>query len=258
MSIEAFTFEMDMEDQLKVAYYERWHRLMELINQLDQNDLAQLSNPFLIKALPAYRKAKRKVLFVGQETNGWDPFQTTLQTFENKDEEVQRERIVQFLQWMYEDLRYQRKYDHTPFWKGMRRLYQLISPGTGDDGFLHTELVRFDYANTRPPQIIESSIQQEYNILPEEIRALAPDIVIFLTGPYYDQRLIETFSRVGDLDESVRFESIGDLGANVLSRVVHSTLPYHSYRTYHPNYSLHYKEKTIFTSIEKVLSELMK
>ncbi|MCM3175862.1 MULTISPECIES: hypothetical protein [Paenibacillus] len=255
MSIEAFTREMDMENQLKAAYDERWYRLMELMEQLDSDDLAKLSNPFLVKVLPAYRKAKRKVLFVGQETNGWDPFQTTLQTFANDDKEIQREKIVKFLQWMYEDLRYHRKYDHTPFWKGMRRLYRVISPGVGDDGFLHTELVRFDYANTRPPHAIESLLQQEYNVLPMEISALAPDVVIFLTGPYYDNRLIETFSRVGNIDESLRFESIEDIGANVLSRVVHSTLPYHTYRTYHPNYSLHYKEKTIFVLLEKALSE---
>ena len=256
MSITMFLEERDRDEFLKVAYRECWYRLLSAIEQLEHQDLEQLSNPFLIKALPSYRKAKRKILFVGQETNGWDPFKITLETFKNKNEEYRREDCIEFLQWMYEDLRYHRKYDHTPFWKAMRRLYHAISPGEGDDGFLHTELVRFDYANKRPPKDIESLLQREYNVLPMEIEALAPEVVIFLTGPEYDDRLRETFHRVGGSGSNLNFEPVNSLKANELSRVVHSKLPYHSYRTYHPNYSLHYNEKTIFHSIEKALSEL--
>lgn len=257
MSISKYQNEFDLEFHLRAAYYECWNRLISAIEHLDINDLEQLSNPFLIKALPAYRKAKRKVLFVGQETNGWDSFKLTLDMFNHQDEEVRRENVVDFLQWMYEDLRHHRKYDHTPFWKGMRRLYQAISPGGGDDGFLHTELVRFDYANMRPPHNIESLLQREYNVLPWEIFTLAPEVVIFFTGPEYDERLRETFHRVGGSGNSLSFEPINDFKPNTLSRVVHPQLPFHTYRTYHPNYSLHYNEQSIFNPIESALHKLI-
>ncbi|GIP52919.1 hypothetical protein [Paenibacillus vini] len=257
MSINTYQNESDLEFHLRAAYYECWNRLITTSEQLALQDLEQLSNPFLVKALPVYKKAKRKVLFVGQETNGWDPFKLTLDTFKHRDEEVRRENAVDFLQWMYEDLRHHRKYDHTPFWKGMRRLYQAISPGEGDDGFLHTELVRFDYANKRPPHEIENLLQQEYNVLPMEIYALKPEVVVFFTGPDYDDRLRETFHRVGGLGKPLSFEPVKDFKVNVLSRVVHSNLPYHTYRTYHPNYSLHYNEYTVFKPIEDTLSELI-
>ncbi|MFI2857754.1 hypothetical protein ACH6EH_11475 [Paenibacillus sp. JSM ZJ436] len=71
MSISRYQVESDQEFHLRAAYYECWNRLISAINQLDNQDLVHLSNPFQVKALPAYRKAKRKVLFVGQETNGW-------------------------------------------------------------------------------------------------------------------------------------------------------------------------------------------
>jgi hypothetical protein len=81
-----------------------------------------------------------------------------------------------------------RKWDFTPFWKGMRRLYQSIAINDSDDGFLHTELVRFDLNQKRPPEHVENLLQKEYNVLPMEIRALNPDVLIFLTGPDYDDR----------------------------------------------------------------------
>lgn len=256
MSIGTYSVESNIEHCLREAYYECWNRLMSAIQQLDSKQLEQLSNPFLVKALPAYRKAKRKVLFIGQQTNGWDPLKLTLETFKNEDREVSRDNVVDYLQWMYEDFRYLRKSDHTPFWKAMRRLYQVLSPGEGDDGFLHTELVRFDYANQRPPQEIESLLQREYNVLPMEIFALAPEVVIFFTGPDYDERLCETFAGKG-AKQPLQLEPVKDLKPNVLSRVIHPSLPYHSYRTYHPKYSLQYNEEKIFSQIELTLGEVV-
>lgn len=217
MSISRYQIESDHEFHLKTAYYECWNRLISAIEQLAPQELGRLSNPFLVKALPAYRKAKRKVLFLGQETNGWDSFKTTLDAFRSQDENVRREYVIDYLQWMYEDLQYHRKFDHTPFWKGMRRLFQAVSPDDGDDGFLHTELVRFNYENKRPPEEIEDLLQREYNVLPMEITALSPEVVVFLTGPDYDNRLRATYQRVGGSGKSLSFEPVKDFGANVLS-----------------------------------------
>lgn len=44
-------------------------RMVRAVESLDEQDIRKLSNPFVIKCLPAYRKAKRKVLIVGKETN---------------------------------------------------------------------------------------------------------------------------------------------------------------------------------------------
>jgi hypothetical protein len=215
-----------------------------------------LSNPFLVKCLPSYRKANKKVLFVGQETIGWDSFRETLNTFKCGNGEEDREEIIQYLQWMYEDLRYHRKWDYTPFWKGMRRLYRSIAIDDGDDGFLHTELVRFDLNQKRPPEHVENLLQKEYNVLPMEIRALNPDVVIFLTGPDYDDRLIETFINAYATGNQLEFESIDGFKKNELTRLSHPALPFHTYRTYHPGYSLR-KEQEVFIPIEQSLISLI-
>lgn len=97
---------------------------------------------------------------------------------------------------MYEDFRIQRKSDHTAFWRGMRRLYQSISNDESDDAFFHTQLVRFDYNKKRPTLSVEELLQEEFNVLPMKISTLTPDIVVFLTGPNYDERIIKTFANV--------------------------------------------------------------
>ncbi|KPV44097.1 hypothetical protein [Alicyclobacillus ferrooxydans] len=68
---EIFQRELNMEKQLQATYEEWWGRMIQAVESLDEQDVRKLSNPFVIKCLPAYRKAKRKVLIVGKETNGW-------------------------------------------------------------------------------------------------------------------------------------------------------------------------------------------
>jgi len=254
-SIDMFMAESEMQEKLTDAYHECWWRLIDAISTLAIDELNQLSNPFLIKCLPEYRKAERKVLFVGQETNGWESFETSLSKLNFGDREAQRDRIIEYLQWMYEDFRVTRKWDYTPYWRGVRRLYQAISPNQGDDGFLHTQLVRFDLNNTRPPLHVEELLQKEYNVLPIEINALTPEVVVFLTGPDYDERIIKTFRNVGG--DKLVFEQIEGMKHNGLVRLAHASLPYHTYRTYHPGYSLR-NDECVFKPIEEKIIELLK
>ena len=249
--------ESRMDCRLADAYRECWWRLLDALPKLSKEELQQLSNPFMVKCLPAYRKAKRKILFVGQETNGWDSFEQTLSKVSSGDREAMRDNIIEYLQWMYEDFRYHRKWDHTPFWRGARRLYKALSPDQGDDGFLHTQLVRFDMNNTRPPKHVEDLLQQEFNVLFMEIQALQPDVVIFLTGPNYDECITKSFRHVVRPGDTLTFESIAGMTYNELARISHATLPFHTYRTYHPGYSLQRKSEAYFKSIQDKLVQLI-
>lgn len=254
-SIQSFNKEREFDYGLEGVYKECWNRLIRAASTLTMEDMNKLSNPFLVKCLPAYRKASKKVLFVGQETNGWDSFKVTLETFSrNKTEEHNSEDIIEYLQWMYEDFRFQRKYDHTPFWKGLRSIHQAIVGE--DDSFLHTQLVRFDLNCQRPPEHIEELLQKEYNVLPMEIDVLNPDVIIFLTGPYYDDRIRETYRDTYVRGDQLGFLPIEGFKGNELTRLSHPALPYHTYRTYHPGYSLR-KEQDVFLPIKSVLASLI-
>ena len=218
---EIFQRELDMEKRLQVTYEEWWGRMIRAVESLDEEDVRKLSNPFVIKCLPAYRKAKRKVLIVGKETNGWGSFFETLEHFEHANADVEREEIVRYLQWEFEDFRLKRKWDHTPFWRGSRELSTAVAPDDGDNSFLNAQLNPFDYENGRPPFHLEEFLQSEFNVLPMTIEALQPDVILFLTGYTYDERLVKTFINQRQLGDTLTFHQIEGFDQNHLVRLSH-------------------------------------
>lgn len=91
------------------VYKSHWPQLLKTIPHLATEDFNQLANHFLIKTLPAYRKAKRKVLFIGKETNGWEYLSETMKVYGSGNQEREHDSSINYLQWMYEDLRHYRK-----------------------------------------------------------------------------------------------------------------------------------------------------
>ncbi|ATY84466.1 hypothetical protein CVV65_05435 [Kyrpidia spormannii] len=253
---EVFEKERRMELALQATYNEWWRRMFRAVKSLDEQDIRKLSNPFVIKCLPAYRKARRKVFIVGKETNGWGSFYETLDHFRYADTDVQREEIIQYLQWMYEDFRLNRKWDHTPFWRGSRELFRAVAPDDGDDAFLNAQLIPFDYMNGRPPSNLEELLHSEFNVLPMTIEAIQPDVVLFLTGYAYDERIKKTFRNQRLLGDTLAFHPIDGFHQNQLVRLSHQVLPYHTYRTYHPGYSLLHRD-TAFDPVKEKLKELV-
>ncbi len=92
-----FEREHEMEKWLQATYEEWWGRMIRAVESLDEQDVRKLSNPFLIKCLPAYRKAKRRVLIVGQETNGWGIFYETLEHFHHHNVQYERDNIIRYI-----------------------------------------------------------------------------------------------------------------------------------------------------------------
>jgi len=68
-----------------------------------------------------------------------------------------------------------------------------------------------------------------YELIRFEVELLKPDIVIFFTGPHYDQYIKKAF---GD----ILYEPIQDYAQHKLTFIKSSYLPANSIRTYHPGY----------------------
>ncbi|RNB53519.1 hypothetical protein EDM57_19690 [Brevibacillus gelatini] len=226
---------------LSEMYIEYWNKLK---NQLVDRkvDLSSLSNPFLIDVVDSYRSASVKVLFVGKETCGWGQYIGTV------DQEPW-EAIID-LQKDYIKFRQEAKWAHTPFWRASKAIYDRLNPNGPADGYMTSNLIKLDQKNTRPSPEVEEIICSNFPLLPYEIKALSPDVVIFFTGPYYDERLKKTFA-------GALFETVNDLAPKVLSRIKHEMLPPHSYRTYHPGYSLRGK-KTKATKFDPMVDAIVK
>ena len=171
-------------------------------------EYSNVSGPLLISLTNDYENSGRKVLIVGQQTNGWGNLYGS----------------VEDLISTYEEFSFGKKYHNSPFWRGANLLYDNICPDGPKRGFMWTNIVKADVDGKRPSRVIEEIVAHS-QLFQEELCILQPEIVVFFTGPNYDERLEVTFP-------GFRKEPISDFS----DRIISHRLPDLSYRTYHPKW----------------------
>jgi uracil-DNA glycosylase len=102
----------------------------------------------------------------------------------------------------------------------------------------------------RPPKDVEDLICSTFPVLKYEIQMLQPDVVIFFTGPFYDARIQKTFN-------DAVFEPIEHFNQRHFARVSQPDLPFHTYRTYHPGFSMRERAR-YFNPVADALKMLVK
>ena len=196
-----------MNDALLDLYHLNWMAL----NQIRRND-KDISWPLLIKVPPEYALAKRRLVIVGQQTYGWDHF------------DGNQEDPVHWLTEAYAAFALGQGYHASPFWQASHQLYESLNPDGAPCGFIWSNLIKVDQNACRPMQTVEEAVCA-IGLVPAELQILEPDVIVFFTGPSYDDRLRSTFP-------TLRFIELTE----ALKRLEHPSLPYHSYRTPHPKY----------------------
>lgn len=157
-------------------YKQRKSKILEVKLRCNDND--KMNGPYLIAPNDAYWNAKIKVAFVGQETNGWDSHadiskQMTSYSNFNLGEEYQKK-------------------CRSPFWSLIRKIEVALTGSTLSSAALN--LNRFDQTRddqkSKAPSIGNQLILSDLDfLLLEELKLIAPDVIIFLTGPHHDQRV---------------------------------------------------------------------
>ena len=200
------------------ALYQR--HLPDLLTLLERHK--ETSYPHLINASPAYGAARRRLVFVGQQTFGWEPDSAPAQAMERD----LKANLIEGMLKLYTDFFPTDR--RSPFWRAVRQLQSSVTPDAPADACVWANLVKVDQERQRPPAAVDRDWFDRFNVLAAEMRALQPDVVIFFTGPAYDERLVESFpgARIIPIPESDGY----------IDRIEHRDLPYHSYRTYHPAY----------------------
>jgi hypothetical protein len=204
-----------------------------------------LSPPFFISTNSDYEESHPKVVIVGPETWGWI-LKGTYSTFLDS---VTLDTAIK----KYDC--YLKNHNGTVFFQYFRRIRRGIfgdnsdtKPGT----ILWLNLFKFNHEPHTCRMTVsphrEAALAMQDNIFQREITLLKPNVVIFLTGPHYDE-IIQRFY------PAVKFEAIGDQPVTQLAQVVDDQLHALSFRTYHPGYMNRRKLKTdplISTIIQKV------
>jgi hypothetical protein len=209
-----------IQRQLRQLYQRKWRYFKPHYCQLRRAGGGKLSNPIFIDLRPTtYPDCRIKLLIVGQQTSTWYNHVNAI-TVANP--------VGKLLDCYAEfNLGWKNK---SPFWNLARRIDKLINrKKDGENGFVHTNLIKFDRAGNRLDTESEEVASTHFNLLPSEISILNPQATVFFTGPQYDERLEKSFP--GLVKHPVRGYPL-----SVVTRLEHPILPVQSYRTYHPKY----------------------
>ena len=198
----------NLNTELRALYGQALPRLQTLVASNEK-----LSNPHFISVPEGYAKAPTRILVVGQQTYGWGDHNL-----------CNRPDAVNALMSLYADFNLGQTYTASPFWQATVLLNRLVNPESPPRSFLWSNLVKLDQSGNRPIEEIEDQIC-EIGLLQKEIEIIDPDVVVFFTGPKYDQRLKLSFP-----------DLIWKNKSQFIICLEHPTLPALSFRTYHPNY----------------------
>jgi hypothetical protein len=187
------------------------------------------SSPHFLFAPEGYEAVSTILMIVGQQTNGWDC--GTLNSAISS---------VQSLRKSYADFDLGHECKASPFWQAAHRLFKLLNTAGPERSFLGSNLVKVDQYCRRPVPELEEQVGA-LMILQREISITRPDVLVFFTGPDYDQRLMRTFRGVQYVSKS-----------RLLARLQHPQLPTLSFRTYHPNYLRRSRKWNV---LEKIVME---
>lgn len=184
--------------------------------------LCELNGPFLLAVSEQYERSSPKVVIVGQENNGWLEFdyQTFLQSHD-ADHCLAVYRGFDIGQ-----------YSPGTFGRYFSNLRQTLLGEITESNrraVLWTNLFKINHngKQTIHSPHLKAILAIQQGIVAKEIQILQPDVVIFLTGPRYDDVLRKTFS-------DVAFRSVDEYPINEVAQVVAAGLPALSFRTYHP------------------------
>ena len=208
----------EINQKLLKLFESKWEAVNKVYDALQEEE--EWAVLHLVCVPPSYEKMKYKILIVGQENNGYgyetEPKKSMLFTL---------------------DFQSNRYYDNAPFFSFPYSFCASINDCDNEKyskksylAWVNLKEFSFETSSKKPlNEKAQNIIDNEYNILEEEIKIINPDIVLFLTGPYYDYYIEKQL-------KGVEFKTVENYGIRQFARVEHEALPKNSFRIYHPVY----------------------
>ncbi len=229
---------MAINEELKKLYSDNIEGIKEISDKSDITDngesYSKWDGPILMHCWEQhYDDAKFKILFIGQEPNKWIE-----RAWDEIEEPLKR----------YEEFALARETkDVTTIWRAIFEINKMLNPNSENtQNFLWTDVSK--YSTWEGKKINDSDfkfINKRFNVLQEEIKIIDPSVIIFFSGPDYDQWIKDQFKGNITFDEHL----LQDIPKRELSIVrldsEKQLLPVHTYRTYHPGF-LSYSNKWYF------------
>ena len=207
--------------ELAEIYRKCFSECSKSLSDVLSSDVERPANPLLISPPAGYYDSHFKVMYFGKETNGWGKG-----SFDES-------KGVDWLLNEYHDFvnheggpRYSGQ-----FWNAIKKLQESFFHLHPSACFTYNNIVKIGKAKGKglPAEELLKWQKSWFQVIREEVRLLAPNLILFLTGPNYDKFLQGAFG-------PIEFSQVGARTTRQLSRVRAQGLPVNTFRTYHPNY----------------------
>lgn len=190
--------------------------LKELYDETDKLGISDYSFPLLLSCHEGYLKAKKRIVFIGQETFSW---------WANKGNKVTSKTDIKRLQENYLNFMLPQTYS-SPFWNF---IYEISGKNFGvPANYMWSNVLKIGKLidKGRPDYRVTELETKYFNVGKEEIGILKPDILVFLSGPKYDRDIKSHF---GEFDIVQNIDCCFD-------ELKIEGIACKAYRLYHPNY----------------------
>lgn len=220
----------EAHEKLEHLYLSKWEELEAL-----RRGFKKPSCSFLIAPPASYFAAKHRVCVVGMQTGGWGvpDHQGTL----SADPETAICQLMSKYRWRYEPglaptpPRWNiEKRQRSPFWRAFHRIWDAVDGKTSPPSLAWLNFLKFDVDGKRPNKTTRERVSS-LGMLRSELSILDPHLVVFFTGPTYDELFDNEFpGYTGEQDPPSGLTERQFAIQHIVG------LPARCLRTYHPNY----------------------
>lgn len=237
---------MNISEELKKLYLSNSENIKNLLKHPDFHTDSHIhEGPFLINPWEEkYTKSRYKIMIIGKQTDGW--------TWEENTDIKPQVLIENSLQ-LYKDYKNASEDTGWMFWRAFYQILSGLQENADRLSAIWGNLWKFDqynYAEEKvfsPTPAFRDAIISNLNILQNEIEICKPDAVIFFTSKYFDYDLKRQLN-------GISFNSFNnDYSIDEFAKCTHPCLPEKSYRTYHPDYLLHWRPKSNGERYSKII-----
>jgi hypothetical protein len=245
----------NLNEKLQVLYESCWSNLCEKMGPVIKNDAYEVkpTYPLLLSVYwnddeQFWENADIRVMVFGKETNGWAVDGSVKGVF---DITKSYDDIIPAYSDFYGGEEY--KAYGGQFWNGFRLFAKKLRdkyPNKKVD-FLWNNIVKIGKAGDKglPPQYIYNIEKEYFSVVQEEVNLLKPDIILFLTGHAYDNKIEDKFGNVSFTPLSVAYKG------KELAKLTLSNVPL-AYRTYNPGYLYRRGKEYIHSCFDAIVSDI--
>ena len=218
-----------------------------------KGEVKVITKPFWLKVPDEYATARKRILMINQETYGWH------HTFRVKSPEDLMQYYADFIE---RDVLGANK--PSPVWVKFRNLRELalkygaaiIASNIGKIGYVWESKYRYGCRGFKKKDVNYHPWVNE--VFLKEIEILKPDMILFFSGPNYDEYIDRRFEDYG-FPKPQRLRALADVESRKFARIEVPGFP-PMYRTYHPVYLQRNARqpwaKAVVAEIERLIENL--